>query len=68
MKRRFLRSLLAVVLGNALYFGAFSHFPARAQHQPFHIDLGLAIDFWICLAIYGALAWVRWFRSPPGQL
>jgi hypothetical protein len=65
MKRRFARSLVAVLLGNALYFGTLAHLPARAQHKPFQIDWGLAIDFWICLAIYGALAWIKWFRLPP---
>ncbi len=62
MKRRFWHSLLAVVLGNALYFGIFSYLPTRAQHKPFQIDWGLAVDFWFCLVLYGVLARLKWFR------
>ncbi len=62
MKRRFFHSLLAVVLGNVLYFGIFSYLPSRAQHRPFQIDWGLAVDFWFCLVFYGLLACLKWFR------
>lgn len=67
MKRRFWHSLLAVVFGNALYFGIYSYLPARAQHQPFKIDWGLAVDFWFCLVFYGLLARLKWFRSPSAH-
>jgi len=52
MKRDFWRSLAAVVLGNAIYFGVERFLPPRAQHQLYQIDWGLAVDFWICLACW----------------
>jgi hypothetical protein len=49
----FWRSLIAVVAGNLIYLGVESYLPPRAQHQIYHIDWGLAVDFWFCLACYG---------------
>ena len=46
------RSLLAVLLGNLIYFGAMDSLPAWARHQPSSIDVGLAVDFWICVLVY----------------
>jgi len=59
---RILKSLAAVLIGNAIYFLAvMPMMPPRGRHTPFRLDLGLLIDFWICVAVYGALeiAW-RW--------
>lgn len=55
----FWRSLIAVLGGNLIYLGLERYLPARAQHQIYHIDWGLAVDFWLCLACYGI---VRFFR------
>jgi hypothetical protein len=52
---KWLRYLLAIVLGNGLYFSLAPHFPLLAQHKPYRVDLGLVIDFWFCLGIYGML-------------
>ncbi len=50
----FWRSLIAVLVGNAIFFLLVNpHLPPRAQHRYFAIDLGLAIDFWVCLVVYG---------------
>ena len=59
LKRPFWQSLIAVLAGNAIYFGVERFLPARAQHQPYQIDFGLAVDFWICLACYGLVRLVR---------
>ena len=59
MKRSFWRSLIAVLLGNAIYFGVMRFLPERAQHQIYRIDWGLAVDFWICLVCYGLLQLIR---------
>jgi hypothetical protein len=59
MKRNFWRSLIAVLAGNALYFGVERFLPPRARHQPFQIDWGLAVDFWICLVCYGLVRLIR---------
>lgn len=50
----FWRSLIAVLAGNAVYFLLIApHLPESARHQYFALDLGLVIDFWVCLAVYG---------------
>lgn len=55
MKRSFGQSLLAVLAGNAIYFGVEQVLPAAAQHQLYQPDWGLAIDFCICVACYGVV-------------
>jgi hypothetical protein len=53
---RFLRALAAILAGNALYFlAAWRWLPEAARHRPLAPDLGLAIDFALCLGIYTAL-------------
>jgi hypothetical protein len=59
MKANFWRSLIAVVAGNAIYFSVQRFLPPPAQHIPFKIDLGLAIDFWTCLVCYGIVRMIR---------
>lgn len=53
--QRWIKSLLAVVLGNALYFSLSPHLPRAARHQPFQPDLGVLVDLWFCLFVYGLL-------------
>ena len=67
LSRNFIISLVAVVLGNVIYFLIMPHLPPAAQHRPNRLlpDLGLFIDFWICLVIYGVIALL--FRSQPGR-
>jgi hypothetical protein len=60
--RPFWHALAAVLAGNALYFSIEGYLPPRARHTPFAIDWGLAVDFWICLVMYGLLAFVPAFR------
>ena len=55
----FLQALLAVVLGNLAYFLLAPSFPAAARHRLFHFDLGMAIDFWLCLVAYGLIRTAR---------
>ena len=62
-KKRFLRSLIAVLAGNAVYFAVVPLLPERAYHQVNRIDWGLLVDFWFCVLCYGLLGFVRWFRS-----
>jgi len=59
MKQSFWRSLIAVLLGNAIYFGTMRYLPERARHHLFLIDWGVAVDFWICLVCYGLLRSIR---------
>lgn len=53
MKNRIWRQLIAVVAGNLIYLVVEPHLPARGQHQLYKVDLGLVVDFWICLVCYG---------------
>ena len=58
-RRSFWQSLIAVLAGNAIYFGVERFLPPPAQHQPYQIDLGLAVDFWICLVCFGLVRLIR---------
>jgi hypothetical protein len=50
--RSFWQSLVAVLVGNAIYYGIYRYLPPRGQHQLYQIDWGLAVDFWICVICY----------------
>jgi ABC-type uncharacterized transport system permease subunit len=64
ISRNFWKSLVAVVLGNLLYFFILlPALPVPARHRPFKLDLGLIVDVWVCLVIYGIVELiVRWKR------
>jgi ABC-type uncharacterized transport system permease subunit len=52
----FLKSLVAVVVGNAIYFLLIMPLlPAAGRHGVARIDLGLVIDFWVCLVVFGLI-------------
>jgi hypothetical protein len=53
--RNFLHALLAVLLGNAVYFLLEKHLPAPAQHIRYKTDLGTLVDFWFCLVVFGVI-------------
>lgn len=59
MKRRFWQSLIAVLAGNAIYFGTVRYLPLRAQHRIYQMDWELAADFLICLMCYGLVRLIR---------
>jgi hypothetical protein len=54
-RAKLLKFLVAILLGNALYFALSPQLPPVAQHRSWTVDLGTVIDFWICLLIYGLL-------------
>ena len=60
-----LKQLAAVVLGSLLYFFVLMpHLPPAARHEPYRLDLGLLIDAWICLVLYGLIELaIRWRRN-----
>jgi len=62
MIMNFLEALLAIVLGNVLYFVLLRDLPPIARHRPFHMDVGMMIDFWFCLVAYGLIRTVRRWR------
>ena len=56
MPSRLLKQLVAILVGNAIYFLLLMpHLSARAQHRPDRLDLGLLVDFWVCAALYGLI-------------
>jgi hypothetical protein len=59
MRRSHWRWLIGVLAGNAIYFGVERFLPPRAQHHPFQIDWGLAVDLWFCLVCYGLMRLIR---------
>jgi hypothetical protein len=55
----FLQALLAIIVGNIVYFLLSPSLPPMARHRPFHVDLGSAVDFWFCLVAYGLIRTAR---------
>lgn len=54
--KRLLKQLAAIVAGNLIYFFLLMpHLPPAGRHQPDRLDLGLLVDFWVCVVIYGFL-------------
>jgi hypothetical protein len=51
----FLHALVAVLVGNAIYFVLEKYMPMRAHHVPMRIDLGMLVDFWFCLVVFGII-------------
>jgi len=47
--------ILAILLGNVIYFAAQPFLPETLVHNLYEVDAGLIADFAICLAIYLAL-------------
>jgi hypothetical protein len=58
----FVQSLIAVLAGNVAYLWVMPHLPPAARHIPPRLDLGVAVDFWFCLVIFGIIkmASARW--------
>ncbi len=64
----FVQSLIAVVAGNVVYFLLMPHLPPGARHVPMRFDLGVVLDFWLCLVVLGAIkTFTRWGRSSRQQ-
>lgn len=57
--RRWAEYLLAVLGGNIIYLAIEPQLPNPFRHRMFQVDLGLAIDFLICVALYGIVRLVR---------
>jgi hypothetical protein len=57
-----LQALLAIVLGNVVYFILAPSLPLLARHRPFQMDLGMVVDFWFCLVAYGLIRTARRWR------
>jgi hypothetical protein len=60
---RWLRYLVIILIGNALYFAAMPHLPRAARHHRFSLDLGTLVDFWFCLVVFGIFELVDFLRK-----
>ena len=58
----FIHALIAVLTGNAIYFLSMPYLPPPARHVPYQLDLGLVVDFWVCLVILGIVKTVARYR------
>lgn len=57
-----LQAFVAIVTGNVVYFVLLPSLPAAARHHPYHVDLGMLVDFWFCLVAYGLIRTARRWR------
>ena len=64
VRHRLVKQLIAVVAGNLLYFFVLMpRLPPAGRHQPDRLDLGLIVDFWLCVVIYGLIELLdRWWK------
>ncbi len=74
LPKNFYKSLAAVLIGNAIYFVLLMPIlPPIARHAGLsshgmpHFDLGLLIDFWVCVVAYGALE-LLWRKRKPSDV
>jgi energy-converting hydrogenase Eha subunit A len=58
----FLQALLAIILGNVVYFALLPSMPPAARHRPFRLDLGTLVDFFFCVVAYGLIRTARKWR------
>jgi ABC-type uncharacterized transport system permease subunit len=58
----FLQALLAIILGNVVYFLLVPSLPPAARHRPLRLDLGMVLDFCLCLVAYGLIRTARKWR------
>ena len=54
--RRWLEYLAAILLGQLIYyFSLMPHLPDALRHHGSDIDLGMLVNFFVCLAVYGLI-------------
>ena len=63
----FIHALVAVLAGNAAYFLLVRYLPPVARHVPFRVDLGLVVDFWFCLVVFGIIKTVAGRRRDSSR-
>jgi hypothetical protein len=61
--RRWAEFLVAVLIGNIVYLTVEPQLPSVMRHRMYRIDPGLAIDFVICVAVYGLVRLIRGLGS-----
>ena len=66
-RAKWIKAIVAVLGGNAIYFAVSPHLPPAAQHHAWVVDLGTVVDFWFCLLVYGLLELGSLFYRPRGD-
>lgn len=56
------QALVAIIFGNVVYFLLLPSLPPLAQHRPFHLDLGMVLDFCFCLVVYSLIRTAKKWR------
>jgi hypothetical protein len=64
----FVQSLIAVLAGNALYFLLMPYLPVRVRHVPLRMDLGVVVDFWLCLVVFGVIKTVAGWGNQSSKV
>ena len=67
MARKWMNYLIAIILGNGLYFALNPYLPEAARHHIYKLDLGTLVDFWLCLVVYGLLELGALLHKPGGR-
>jgi hypothetical protein len=63
LTRNLLPAVIAVIAGNAIYFLVlWPHLPPAARHDVYRLDVGLLVDFWVCLVCFGVLKLIWRFK------
>ncbi len=58
----FLQALLAIILGNLVYFATQPYLPPVARHHRFQVDLGTLVDFFFCVVVFGVIRTIQRWR------
>jgi hypothetical protein len=54
--RRWLEYLIAILLAQVIYyFSLVPYLPDALRHHGSEIDLGMGVDFLVCVAVYGLI-------------
>jgi hypothetical protein len=54
--RTWIEYLAAILVGNAIYYLSLQpHLPEALRHRLFATDLGLLVDFIVCVGVYGLI-------------
>ena len=74
LPKNFYKSLAAVLVGNAIYFlllmpilPPIARHAGLSSHGMPHFDVGLVIDFWVCVVAYGAIE-LFWRKRKPSDV
>ncbi len=61
--KRWIKYLIAIIVGNLIYFSLEPHLPPVIQHRPYHADFGMFVDLWFCVLVYGLLEFLTFLAT-----